>query len=589
MDAAYLQLIVFELQRTLCGATVTHVSARDQRTVLLGLRVRGTRRDLLASANPATPCLYLLSEPAAGLESETQPPFVQSMRRLLHSAHLEAIEQPPWDRLVRLRFASARNGHTLQRIELIVELTGRNSNLLLVGPDDQRILDCLRSVTSAQSRVRRIVRGERYQPLPGFTRPTLDQLEAASFASAWNHQETPSPAGRLKAVVAGLSPSMIREIVARAEAGGAWAENQASAVWKAAGEVRAALGGPAQPCVYRNPDGEALSLAPFPLIEPPAAVMEPFDSPSLAAERYVATLTTQKERRQRTDRLHAALRQALAREQRKLERLSADLQRCQETDGSGHLADILLAHLHELPHGAASVELPDWDDPEHPVSIQLDPQRTGAQNAEQYYQRQRKVTRAMPLLKGQEERCRQRIVALEEAQLRLQSATTMAEVQRWQESAIDQELLPTLTRQPQSTKARPGPKLGISHYRTPDGWEILVGAHSRGNDFLTTKVARDQDVWLHAHSVSGSHVVIRNPHKGKQVPAPVIEQAARLAVHFSKARNDSFAEVVVTSPRYVKKTKGAPPGRVSVLKHDTLSLQPQSSPSFPEPAFIERS
>ena len=53
MDAAYLQLIVSELQRTLCGATVTHVSARDQRTVLLGLRVRGTRRDLLASANPS--------------------------------------------------------------------------------------------------------------------------------------------------------------------------------------------------------------------------------------------------------------------------------------------------------------------------------------------------------------------------------------------------------------------------------------------------------------------------------------------------------------------------------------------------------
>ena len=62
-----------------------------------------------------------------------------------------------------------------------------------------------------------------------------------------------------------------------------------------------------------------------------------------------------------------------------------------------------------------------------------------------------------------------------------------------------------------------------------DGFEILVGRAARDNDDLTFKVARPQDLWLHASGYAGSHVVIRQPEDGSEVPRQVIQQAAQLA------------------------------------------------------------
>ncbi len=47
-----------------------------------------------------------------------------------------------------------------------------------------------------------------------------------------------------------------------------------------------------------------------------------------------------------------------------------------------------------------------------------------------------------------------------------------------------------------------------------NGWEILVGKSAAGNDHLTMKIARPDDLWLHAEGMPGSHVLVRNPNAG---------------------------------------------------------------------------
>ena len=47
-------------------------------------------------------------------------------------------------------------------------------------------------------------------------------------------------------------------------------------------------------------------------------------------------------------------------------------------------------------------------------------------------------------------------------------------------------------------------------FRSPDGWEILVGKNNKQNDLLTMKMARGKDIWLHVKGGAGSHVIIRN-------------------------------------------------------------------------------
>lgn len=53
-----------------------------------------------------------------------------------------------------------------------------------------------------------------------------------------------------------------------------------------------------------------------------------------------------------------------------------------------------------------------------------------------------------------------------------------------------------------------------------EGFELLIGKGDEENDRLTFKVAENTDFWLHVANLPGSHVVIRNPDKVSEPPAP---------------------------------------------------------------------
>lgn len=115
---------------------------------------------------------------------------------------------------------------------------------------------------------------------------------------------------------------------------------------------------------------------------------------------------------------------------------------------------------------------------------------------------------------------------------------------------------------------------GDARFRTVlvDGWEVLVGSSARGNDQLTFRVARPQDLWLHAAGFAGSHVVIRAA-EGVEVPQQVVERAARLAVRHSKARAAGGKVAVhVCRAADVRKPPGAPPGQVQLRRFEVVRV-----------------
>ena len=109
-----------------------------------------------------------------------------------------------------------------------------------------------------------------------------------------------------------------------------------------------------------------------------------------------------------------------------------------------------------------------------------------------------------------------------------------------------------------------------------DGFEILVGRTAAENDRLSIRVARPNDVWLHAAGYAGSHVLIRaTGGKTGDVPPAIVEEAARLAVWHSKGRAAGGKVAVhVARARDVSKRSGSPPGQVVVRRYDTVRVYP---------------
>jgi predicted ribosome quality control (RQC) complex YloA/Tae2 family protein len=116
-------------------------------------------------------------------------------------------------------------------------------------------------------------------------------------------------------------------------------------------------------------------------------------------------------------------------------------------------------------------------------------------------------------------------------------------------------------------------------YRTQDGLEIWVGRSDEANDYVTTRLARGNDLFFHLEGYPGSHVILRT--EGRLDPSSdSILDACELAVHFSRLKNADRADVHVAPIKNVKKPKGAKPGLVFVrggrtvhLKRDAKRLQ----------------
>ena len=108
----------------------------------------------------------------------------------------------------------------------------------------------------------------------------------------------------------------------------------------------------------------------------------------------------------------------------------------------------------------------------------------------------------------------------------------------------------------------------------PGGMEALVGRNGRSNAHLTTRVARPHDLWLHARGVPGSHVIIRRATRATEVPRAAVEAAARIAAHYSDARTQTLAPVIVTERKYVRPIKGGAPGLVRIDRETVMDVEP---------------
>ena len=109
-------------------------------------------------------------------------------------------------------------------------------------------------------------------------------------------------------------------------------------------------------------------------------------------------------------------------------------------------------------------------------------------------------------------------------------------------------------------------------YRTAGDMEIWVGRSDAANDFLSTRLARGKDLFFHLDGAPGSHVVLRTGGRSDP-PSEAILDACELAVHFSKAKKDSRADVHVVPIRNVRKPKGAKPGLVMVHGGRSIHLR----------------
>ncbi|HEU4885968.1 MAG TPA: NFACT family protein [Longimicrobium sp.] len=475
------------------------------------------------------------------------------------SARVLRVSAPVDERLLRIDLHEGGRFRGGKR-SLVVELHTNQWNVLLIDSEDRRIVSALRSRDAGG---RTLKPGAIYQP-PAPARRILPDRPRDVLWEAWTSALAPlPPADRPRELVrrfAYASPLNAAALLGPAASvdGDAALEDAFERWWEVAD------GDDAGAFILQTKAGPQ----PYPIA---LAGVESVRAESILAamETIASAAPAETEEEKAGPDLLAPARRKVSGAEKRIERLREELAGVGEADRLRAQADLLLAHLDWAEPGDVSVTLPDFDGGE--VEVALDPKLKPHENAERLYDEARRRARAearLPELLAAAEKERERWSGAVEALER-------GETPVWVEGAL---------RRGEGKERKPAPQPGermpYRLYRTSGGLEVRVGRSSKDNDRLTFGHAAHADVWLHARSVPGSHVVLRWTEEGAP-PARDLEEAAVLAAFYSKARTSGTVAVDWTRRKYVRKPRGAPPGRVSIMHARTIFVAP-------DPAVEER-
>ena len=442
---------------------------------------------------------------------------------------LERVEQAALDRRFTLVFGPSAGFVPTPPVHLEVELTGRHANAALCD-DEGRILGVLREIGPALNRHRQLLPGLRYRPPPPYQKLDPRSASREQLAEALSGQRMDRVHARVDGVgreltrawasLAGLTPDAVLEADTLPRALVALEELVADPV--------AALAGGA---LARDPVSERRHS-------------------ELQRARDAARARLE----DRRELLRARLRDA--------ERAAAAGQDAARLRAEG---DLLLAHAHQVARGSGEVTLLGFDG--ESVRLALSPELDAAGNARLRYERARKR-------EERAERARSHRSEVESELARVE--TDLERVDDLDEAGL--AALAPVSGGPRAGRDRRREPPGL-RVRDPRGFEVVIGRSARENDAVTFKVARSDDVWLHAQGYHGAHVVIRA--EGREVPFDTVLFAAELAAGHSEAGQSENVAVDYASRKDVWRRKGMPAGAVQYARQRTVFVNPRRRSEVP--------
>ena len=561
-DAFYLTCVLGEI-RALGEARVDKIHQPSRDTVILHLRGRENRGKLLINPNPAAPRLHLT---AANPENPAEPPmFCMLLRKHLSGARLVEVTQPPMERMAVFTFSCIDElGDSVQK-RLVAELMGRTCNLYLLGADG-RIIDCLRRIGLDETAKRPALPGLHYQiPDP----ISKDDPLQCDYVNLLCKPGADILADRLMDELGGLSPLICREAALFAAGDtDARVENLDTTVVAEKLELFFAehLNHPT-PCYFAAPDGTPKQFAFCPIRQ--YGGCETAEGFSVLLDSFYTLRDRKDTMRQKSQAVRKTVTNLCQRLTRKLAIQEKELAATFDRERLRQFGDIVTANIHRITKGQTLLQAEDfYDEDMKMVDIPLSPILSPQQNAAKFYKDYARMKTAEKELTRQMAIAREELEYLRSVADELNRAGTEQELEE-----IKQELQAGGYIKADSGKKRVKQgKLPPMRFESTDGYPIYVGRNNRQNDELTFKLARKDDLWLHASKVHGSHVIISCG--GTTPPDDTVTQAAQLAAYYSETTAGQNIPVDATAVKQVKKVPSGKPGMVIYHTYRTVIVNP---------------
>lgn len=554
-DGLVTHAMVHELNASIINGRITKIYQPSEFECLFHVRSQRKNISLLLSAHPVYARFHLTRSP---IDHPKEPPmFCMLLRKHLEGGIIRSIHQSELERVVTIDIQSKNELGDLMDYQLVIEIMGRHSNLILTHHSSQKIIDAIRRIPPSVSQHRQILPGLTLQAPPEQNKRNPLTVTKDTFIGSIQFNQ-----GKLdKQLVAqyeGLGPLICKEIIESARL------QTKDTLWEHFhAYMEKSIHHDYSPSLLTNANKEMFYLWHLPTVGDTKAS---FSSMSECLDAFYFGKAERDRIRQQSSDVIRKLQNEIQKNNRKIDVLEQELTDAEKAEKYRIQGELLTTYMHQIQKGDSEITLINYYDPEGTeITIPLNPTLGPSENSQRYFKKYTKQKESRKWNEEQITKAKEDITYLESVLYQLHQASVR------DMGAIREELEEQGWLKPQAKKKKARKEEALpTLIHASDGSEIFVGRNNKQNDRLTHQLAHASDTWLHTKDIPGSHVVIR----GKEPAHETLIEAAMLAAYFSKARESSQVPVDYTLKKHVKKPNGSRPGFVIYDHQQTLFVTP---------------
>ncbi|MCI6508393.1 MAG: NFACT RNA binding domain-containing protein [Bacilli bacterium] len=532
MDGIFVHYLTYEFNNTILKAKINKIYQPNPLEILLQLRTSNQTFQLLISASLDSSRIYLTKQ---AFENPQVPGnFCMILRKYIERGIITSISQYQNDRLIIFTINTYNEMGDNADYRLIVEIMGRNSNVILIN-EDNKIIDSIRRVPPTENNNRYIIPKATYVfPIQN---DLLNPFEVDVSYPIANYQ--------------GIAKVIQNEIMNYYD-----------------GDVKKFLENKIVPNIYTKENKQDFYCF----------LLSSFNSDSILTFKtlsemldYFYNVCKQTINYTNMD-LIKQVKRLITHQNTKLANLIDDLSKAEENLKYKDLGILLQANLYMVKKGMTSINVIDFIHNGEEITIDLNPMLDASKNLKQIFNKGKKASNALIEVTNQINKTKEEIRYLNDILSMLEFATA---------SELDEIKLDLITNSEQyknkakKLSSKKNNKISIQHFNYEDV-TIYVGKNNIQNDYLTNKLARNNDYWFHVKDGSGAHVVVSVPNNNPSftLSEQVIRLAASIAGYYSKYSKSSTVPIDYTKVQYIKKIPGTKGYHVTYTNQKTIYIDP---------------
>ncbi len=565
-DGITCSAIIAELNKSILNGKINKIYEPTKNEILVGIYSMGKNYALNISIDAINYRLNLTTHSKKNPQSVYN--FCMVLRKHLIGGVIKNIYMKGLERIVYIDVETHNELNDVIIKTLVIELMGKHSNIILIKPNSE-IIDSLRHLNKIDNSIRDILPGCKYESINNEKK----DFNTSTFDDFYNiiNSSNKKVSLEISNNFIGISKCEIKAILKELEIEDASniTLNDCKKIYTFIKEMLKEL------------KNSQLNLVAKKIVENEKDdyyIFKGNEKDDLQINFFIDDFYLEKEEKEKIKSLKNDLLKIVLNKVKKLENklegMNNKIEECKKIELYKLYGELLTTNLYKMPnYNIENFTVENYYDNNKEITIPLDVKLSPSANTKQYFKKYRKLQNTKTIVQKQKELVINEIEYLESIVYEINNSYNIEELEDIYEEIKE------ITQENQSKglnkkKEKKLEKNMPSEYKI-DGFTIYVGKNNKQNDFLTCKLARNNDMWFHTKDIHGSHVVLKLDKGIKKVPDSIIYRCATIAAYYSKAKMSQNVPVDYTYIKYVKKPNGAKPGMVIYTDNKTLYVNPK--------------